>query len=98
MSALFLPVMILLTGFLLPFIGGAGSHASYERVHGLVSFWLVKLVLFAVIAFSLFHCAHRIRHILMDVGLREAAGVLSVICYGAALVGAGIAASFLIGL
>ena len=43
--------------------------------------------MFTVIFLSLFHCAHRLRHTLMDVGFRHLARILMVVCYGGALAG-----------
>ena len=38
---------------------------------------------------------HRIRHILIDVGLRHVGRLLSVVCYGGAMVGSLLAAAVL---
>ena len=87
MAAIFVPAFILVTGFLLP-SGDAGAAAEgAERLAELAGWWPVKLVLLGVIALSLFHCAHRIRHTLMDLGMRRAAGFLKLPCYGGALAG-----------
>ncbi len=88
MAALFLPVMIFVTGFVLPFMMGDDIEAQRDRVVGLVTFWPVRLALFGVILLSFFHCAHRIRHVLMDFGLRWAGVALMICCYGAAAGGA----------
>ncbi|MHC4448130.1 MAG: fumarate reductase subunit FrdD [Planctomycetota bacterium] len=87
LSALFVPAMVLATGLILPRRGD--DAAAWERAHGLVGFWPVRIVLFVVLAFSLVHCAHRIRHIAMDVGLRWLGPLLSLGCYGAAAIGVG---------
>ena len=96
MSALFIPALILVTGFLLPFMTGDATEAAYEQVGALVSFWLVRLVLFGVIMLTMFHCAHRIRHVLIDVGARPLAPMLSFCCYGGAMAGTVAAAIILI--
>ena len=88
LAALCLPAFIAVTGFVLPFSGDEDFEARYGRIHELVSLWPVRLGLFIVVLFSLFHCGHRIRHILMDLGLRSAPVTLPVCCYGGALVGA----------
>ncbi len=95
MAALFVPASIVVTGLVLPVRGG---EDSYETVHGLVSWWPVRIVLFGVVFLTMFHCAHRIRHILMDFGLRAASTPLAVICYGGALTGTVIAAYLVLGL
>ncbi len=87
MAALFVPAFVLATGFLLP-SGDAGTAAeSAGRLEVLAGWWPVKLVLLGVIVLSFFHCAHRIRHTLMDLGLRRFAGFLKLPCYGGALAG-----------
>ena len=96
MAAIFMPALVLVTGFLLPFREGAEAGAGYEHVHGIVSFWLMRLVLFGVLALTLFHCAHRIRHILLDLGLRGLGTPLSVGCYGLAFLGTGVAGYLLL--
>lgn len=98
MAALFVPAFVLVTGFVLPFMTGEGTEAAYERVGEAVSFWLVRLVIFGVILLTLFHCAHRIRHVLVDVGLRPIAPLLALCCYGAAFVGTIVTAIVLLGL
>jgi fumarate reductase subunit D len=94
LSALFLPILILLTGFILPF-SGAASGERYQRVVAYAGWWPVQVLLIAVISLSFFHCAHRIRHVMMDVGLHAASGALGVVCYSAALAGS-IAAGFVV--
>ncbi len=86
MAALFMPALMAATGLVLPMRAGAGDE-GWARALDLVGSWTVRLVLLGVIALSFFHCAHRIRHILMDLGLRHAGPVLSVVCYGGAMAG-----------
>jgi fumarate reductase subunit D len=86
MSALFVPVLIVLTGFLLPFVGEPA--ANYQRVAHAMSFWIARIVLLGLMTLSFFHCAHRIRHVLATVGVRMTPGLLAVVCYGGAFAGA----------
>lgn len=95
-SALFVPVLVVVTGLALPFFGGDDPAALYERVYGWASMWMVRIALLGIIGLSFFHCAHRIRHILLDVGLRAARSALMVLCYGAAGVGTGVAGVLLL--
>ena len=97
MAALFIPVMIFLTGM-------AGVHSlddstrhvfSYEKLQTLFSHWLTKLFLLVVISLSFFHCGHRIRHTLVDVGLKGLKTPLMFLCYGGALAGGVICAILL---
>ena len=89
-AALLFPVHVLLNGLLFP-LGWAAP--SYESLHGLVSHPLTRLYLFALIAFPLFHWAHRFRYALYDgLQLYHLTTVIAVICYGAAAVGTVVAA------
>lgn len=85
-AAFVVPVMILITGFLGP-LGVAPTALGYEHLSGLLSHVLVKVALSAAVTLSLFHCAHRIRHTLVDVGLAGPEGVAAALCYLGAVVG-----------
>ena len=98
LAALCLPAIILVTGLFLPFFSGQDVDAVYGRLHATLSLWWVRGLIFVLVFLSLFHCFHRIRHMLMDLGLRQASTTLSVFCYGSALVGTLLMAMFLIGL
>lgn len=92
MSAMFIPAIILATGFLLPTTDPVEAAARYDQVHGVVGYtlWgipLTKLVLLGVIFLSFFHCAHRIQHTSKDVGLRAVGGLIAAACYLGALAG-----------
>ena len=82
MAALFVPGLMIVSSLVLP-----SRRVSYEEIYGLVSWWPVQIAIFIVVSLSFFHCAHRIRHILMDLGLRAVPIVLAASCYGAALAG-----------
>ncbi|SRR5260370_30434602 len=81
LSALLMPVLILITLF--------ASYSGPESfdLRGLVNNWFVRLVLFVLISLSLFHALHRIRFILVDLGLKEARGMIATVCYGIAIIG-----------
>ena len=83
-AALFIPILMVITGLILPF---NDKPFAYERIHGAVSHPLIRLLLFILIALPLFHWAHRFRFVLIDIGLKEARGIISVLCYGGAIVG-----------
>ena len=87
MAALFVPVMVFVTGFAMPFMMGDDVESQHDRIQSLVTFWPVRIALFGVIFLSSFHCAHRIRHVLMDFGMRWAGVALMICCYSAALAG-----------
>ncbi|NRF71068.1 fumarate reductase subunit FrdD [Aquincola sp. S2] len=85
LSALFGPVLVLITGVLVP-LGWLLPRElmSYPRMLAFAQHWAGKGLLFALIALFAWHAAHRIFHSLHDVGIRT--GVLSKLaCYGGAL-------------
>ncbi|MCI0351445.1 MAG: hypothetical protein L0Z53_18640, partial [Acidobacteriales bacterium] len=43
------------------------------------------LYLFVLISLPMFHWAHRFRYVVVDLGLKEPFGVLSIVCYGTAV-------------
>lgn len=88
LGALFIPVLVLLTGFWLPTADPVEAAEHYTHLVELLGRWPVKILLIAVIGLSCFLCAHRIRHTLMDLGLRGHARAISLACYGAAILGA----------
>jgi fumarate reductase subunit D len=90
-AALLLPVMILLTGIAVP-VGWISQSGLFNLVHSP----LTRLYLFVVISLSLFHGAHRIRFVLMDLGLKAIGGLVAAICYAFAIVGTLLAVVFLI--
>ncbi len=94
-AALCIPALIVATGFLLPNSDPDAAAERAAQLHGVVSIWPVRLGLLLVIFLSFFHCAHRVRHTLMDVGLRGLARPLMIVCYGGALAGTAVAAVLL---
>lgn len=83
LAALFIPAFISITGVILPF-GDDFSQADYEQLRQLVSSWPTRILLLGIICTTFFHCAHRIRHTIMDLGLRSADKFLKGCCYGSA--------------
>ena len=81
-DALALPALILITGILLPL--GVISESIQAT---LLSNILVRLGLFVVIAGTFMHAAHRLKFVLMEVGLRGAKTGVTFLCYGAAIAG-----------
>lgn len=90
-SALCLPALVIITGLILPAQNAEMGRSAYEHIFDIVSWWPVRLVLFGVIFLSFFHAAHRIRHIVMDLGWRHATAPLSIMCYAGAVAGTGVA-------
>ena len=93
LAAMALPIMMVITGILLPFGFAQQEALAFERVHPAVSGNpLVKLVLFAVIALPFFHWAHRFKFVLVDTGLKRFRGPIGILCYGSAIAATLIAA------
>jgi fumarate reductase subunit D len=83
-TAIVLPVMIFVTN-IAPAFGLFESALSYETMQAFVGNWLVKLVLFGIIFFGLWHAAHRMRVCAHDFGLRADTAV-AVVLYGLAAI------------
>ncbi len=85
LSALFLPVLLFLTGIAFP-LGWLGPP-SYEHLHSLLQPIISRLLLFGIIMLSMFHWAHRFRFSLEDgLQLKRFDFLISVLCYGSAIV------------
>jgi len=85
-AALCLPVLLFLTGLAMPL--GWVATPTHEEALALVRHPLARLVLFVVVALSLFHWAHRFRFTLYDgLQLKHLEALIVVFCYGGALVG-----------
>ena len=82
LSALILPVLIVLLGFVLP-----AGEVSLERVNDVFNNVLIRIVVVIVSSLAFWHAAHRIRFTLVHVGLHGIAMPIAVVSYGAALVG-----------
>jgi len=94
-AAMVFPILIVITGILVPLGLASEDPLNFERIHSAVSNPLIKLILFGVIALPLFHWAHRFRFTLVDIGLKNLSTVISILCYGSAVAGTIIAAVFL---
>lgn len=84
LTALITPIMILVTGIVIP-LGMFSQAMSYERMLELLSspFW--ALVLAVIITLSAWHALYRLYRTLFDLGVRKALRVCSVICFGSAV-------------
>jgi fumarate reductase subunit D len=84
-SALAIPVLLFLSGLAIPL--GWVDAPRYEVLLVLVKHPFTRLFLFALIALSLFHWAHRFRYTLYDgLQLKHLNELVAVICYGSAMV------------
>jgi succinate dehydrogenase subunit D len=91
-SAMLMPILIIIT--LIASYGGMPS----SDLHALLNHWFVRLILFFLISLSLFHAVHRIRFILVDLGLKAAHGLIAALCYGFAIMGTLVALLLALGL
>ena len=91
-AAILLPIHILLQGVLGPLgvVPVVGSRDG--TLAAALSNPLVRLYLFVLISAPLFHAAHRIRFVIMDLGLHGGRTLVAVLCYGGAIVGTCLAA------
>ena len=84
LTAFLTPVMILITGILVPLAIINPDALSYARVHGFATTWYGAGILLVLIALPLWHTLHRIYHGLHDIGVTRGRDLQQVACYGAA--------------
>jgi len=88
LAAMIFPILIIITGILVPFGLASDDPLNFERINTAVTQNnYVKLIVFIVITLPLFHWAHRFRFTLVDVGLKSMSTLISILCYGGAIVG-----------
>jgi fumarate reductase subunit D len=92
LSALLMPVLIVIV--LVASYGGM----RLNDLLGLINHWYVRLILFALISLSLFHAMHRIRFLLVDLGLKRAKQFIAILCYLIAIIGTVVALMVVTGL
>ena len=86
-AAMMFPILIIITGILVPFGLVGDDPLNFERTRDAVSQPLAKLILFTIISLPLFHWAHRFRFTLVDVGLKSVSTPIAIFCYGGAIAG-----------
>ncbi|MSQ41895.1 MAG: fumarate reductase subunit D [Dehalococcoidia bacterium] len=92
LAALLLPVLIVLTGFVLP-----ADEIAFSHLQDIFSNALIRLVLFALAFLVFMHWANRFRHTLVDMGLKSLHTPISVLSYVVAIAGTAWAALVLLG-
>lgn len=86
LAALLLPVHILVQGILGPLGIVPVVDRHYDTWVNVLGNPIVKLYLLVLIAFPFFHFAHRLRYLLVDLGIPAARGfVAQVLFYGGAV-------------
>jgi len=91
--AFFIPVIVLLT--FMAALGHVPAGLSYERIHAFAGSGLGKLIIFGVVALSLWSSAHRLRCTCYDFGLR-ADTLAATVLYIAAIAGSLLTAVYLL--
>ena len=86
-AAMVFPILIVITGILVPLELVGNDPLNFERIYSAVSHPFIKPVLFIVIILPLFHWAHRFRFTLVDVGLKSVSTPIAILCYGGAIAG-----------
>jgi fumarate reductase subunit D len=79
-AAFLIPVTIFLTAIMVP-----AGWLPAEDLRRLVGHPLTRLYLFVLISLPMFHWAHRFRYVAVDLGLKKLSGILSIVCYGTAI-------------
>jgi fumarate reductase subunit D len=89
-AAFLIPVLLFLYGLAFPL--GWVEPPSYQQTLALVKHPVARLVLFVTCSLPLFHWAHRFRFTLYDgLQIKHLNEVITVFCYGGAVVGTALA-------
>lgn len=90
LSALFLPILLILTGLAIPL---EWVDPSYDHLKSLVEPWYSRVLILAIVSMSLFHWAHRFRFTLHEgLQLHPYDRPIAIFCYGSAVLVSGYAA------
>jgi fumarate reductase subunit D len=82
LDAMVVPALVIITGVLVPL-----GMVSEQTLATLFAHVLTRAFVFVLVALSLFHAAHRLRFVLIDLGLKSMGGAIAVLMYGGAVVG-----------
>ena len=85
-AVFFLPALVLGVLILGP-LGMFGHGFAYERVHGLAASVPGRVFLAATISLVIWHCAHHLRHFILDLGGHALAPVAAYLSYALAAAG-----------
>jgi len=85
-SALFIPVILFIQGLAIPL--GWIESPKYQHLYQLFGSPVTRLFLLALISLSLLHWAHRFRFTLYDgLQVKHLNVLISIFCYGGAILG-----------
>ena len=91
--AFFIPVIVVLT--FMAALGHTPPGLSYDRMHAFAGSGLGKLIIFGVVALSLWSSAHRLRCTCFDFGMR-ADTLVAAVLYTMAIIGSLLSAVYLL--
>ena len=85
-AALLIPVLLVLFGVAFPL--GWLTPPEYAHLLSALSNPLIRIALLVLCVLSLAHCAHRLRHTVIDLlRIRRLRPAIGVLCYGGAVAG-----------
>ncbi|TEW56871.1 fumarate reductase subunit FrdD [Psychromonas sp. RZ22] len=82
LTAFFTPIMILITGLLIPLGIINADNLSYQKIYQFTGTWYGAAILFVLVALPLWHTLHRIFHSLHDLRIKRGRDWQQVLCYG----------------
>ncbi len=69
-------------------LGWFGEYATdYHRMYGLVASPVGRVLVCAATSLALWHAAHHLRHLLLELGLKQLEAPICYVLYGLALLG-----------
>ena len=82
LTAFLTPVMILITGLLIPLGFIERGNFNYDSIHALATTWYGAAIILLIISLPLWHTLHRIFHALHDLGIKRGSDWQMVVSYG----------------
>jgi fumarate reductase subunit D len=82
LTAFLTPVMILITGLLIPLGIIDKGNFNYQTLHNFATSWYGAAIVLIIVALPLWHTLHRIFHALHDLGVKRGRDWQQVLCYG----------------
>ena len=86
-AAMTMPALLFVICLAFPLGWFGDANTTFQRMQTLFANPVGQLVLIAVIALTLWHSAHHLRHFAMDLGLAHLQAPVSYALYGLALLG-----------
>jgi fumarate reductase subunit D len=82
LTAFLTPVMILITGLLIPLGIIDKGNFNYHTLHAFATSWYGAIIILVLVSLPLWHTMHRIFHGLHDLGIKRGRGLQKVVSYG----------------